>query len=219
VANGTSSSSSALSADRLSRPRYEAGAYLTAADCQLEQRYRIDRLRRHNRQLHGAGVVCGLWVVPAADPSRPWAVRVCPGYAVGPYGDEMQVREPAVVNLREFLWARGASFSSSLIASRRPMYVAIRAVDQPDRLVPVPSAACGCTEPVYHESRIADSCEVAAIWTPPAPVPAVNLCHGLPACPSCPESPWLALARVTLPTSDSQMVTAALIDNGIRQML
>ncbi len=215
MANGISSSGGSA-VDRFSRPHYEAGTYLTAADCQLEQQYRIDRLRRHDRQLHGFGVVCGLWVVPAADASRPWAVRVCPGYAVAPYGDEVQLSAPAIVDLREFLWARPTSFSTRL---GPPIFVALRAVDQPDRLVAVPSAACGCAEPVFTESRIADGCEVAAVWTPPAPVPAINLCDGLPASPGCPDSPWLALARVTLPATASQTITAAMIDNGIRRTL
>mgnify|MGYP001308327867 CR=1 FL=1 len=160
----------------VSRPRFEAGGYLTAADCQLEQSYRMERVRRHDRQLHGYGVVCGLWVVPLADPARPWGVRVCPGYAVGPYGDEMQVPEAAIVNLHDFLWARiGSSFVSGSTGSgsvsvnrRRVIYVAMRAVDRPDRLVAAPSAECGCLEPVYRESRIADDYEFAGVWTPPA---------------------------------------------------
>jgi hypothetical protein len=209
----------------VSRPRFEAGGYLTAADCQLEQSYRMERVRRHDRQLHGYGVVCGLWVVPLADPARPWGVRVCPGYAVGPYGDEMQVTEAAIVNLHDFMWARiGSSFVSGstgsgsvIVNRRRVIYVAMRAVDRPDRLVAAPSAECGCLEPVYRESRIADDYEFAGVWTPPAAGPAADLCGAPAACPPCPESPWLVLARVALPAAASQSITAAMIDNGIRR--
>ena len=63
----------------LQRPRYAAGSSLAAHDLRTEQRYRLQRLRRHHRYLHGWGVICGLLVVPAGDPRRPWAVQVCPG--------------------------------------------------------------------------------------------------------------------------------------------
>lgn len=224
---GRWSGSNRSASDFMSRPRFEAGSYLTAADCRLEQGYRLERLRRHDRQLHGYGVVCDLWVVPLADPARPWGVRVCPGYAVGPYGDEMQVSEPAVLDLRDFLWARAAvGFSShnllgpsALVINRRPsIYVAIRAIERLDRLVVVPSAECGCADPVYRESRISDDYEIAGVWTPPPPpAPVANLCAELQVCPPCPDSPWLALARVVLPAAGSQPITTAMIDNGIRR--
>src|SRR3989442_1496490 len=85
----------------LQRPDYKSGIYLAAHDLLTEQRYRLQRSRRHDRYLHGWGVICGLLVVPATDPSRPWAVYVCPGYAIGPY-DEIEVQTPAAVDVREY---------------------------------------------------------------------------------------------------------------------
>jgi hypothetical protein len=49
-----------------------------------------ERLRRHNRMLHGCGVVSGC-LVRAAEPE--WTVRIEPGYALGPQGDEIVVAE------------------------------------------------------------------------------------------------------------------------------
>jgi hypothetical protein len=47
-----------------------------------------ERLRRHNRMLHGCGVVSGC-LVRAAESE--WTVRIEPGYALGPQGDEIVV--------------------------------------------------------------------------------------------------------------------------------
>jgi hypothetical protein len=198
-----------------SRPRYEAGSYLTAADCQAEQSYRLQRLRRHNRYLHGWGVVCGLWVLAAGDPARPWTVVVCPGYALGPYGDEIEVRRRASLDVRGFLWRQTA-----IEARLRQAYVVIRYREQLDRLAPIPAAACECEEPEYGESRIGDGYELAVIFEPPDPVPALGLCaRQITPCPDCPESPWLALARILLPASTTIPIRAVAIDNGIRRTI
>jgi hypothetical protein len=46
----------------LSRNHYFTGKLLTAEDFNDEQNYILERHRRHNRKLHGYGVVCGLQV-------------------------------------------------------------------------------------------------------------------------------------------------------------
>ena len=48
------------------RPRYYGRQLITADDLTLEQDYFRDKLRRHNRLLHGWGVVCGAQVFPSA---------------------------------------------------------------------------------------------------------------------------------------------------------
>ena len=47
-------------AGQLLRPRYFPRQMVTAADLTADQEYFRDRLRRHNRLLHGCGVICGL---------------------------------------------------------------------------------------------------------------------------------------------------------------
>jgi hypothetical protein len=201
-----------------SRPQYFSGSYLTAADLDAEQNYRLQRIRRHNRELHGWGVVCGMLVVPGRDPAHPLGVQVCPGYAIGPYGDEIEVRERAGVDVRDFLWSRPGTSLSSRVPVRFA-YIVIRYRDQPDDLQPLPEAACECDEPAYAPSRILDGYELAVIWAPPVPAPQINICNGLLPCPACPESPWLHLARVLLPAGNGVAITAAMIDNGIRRIL
>src|SRR5215467_12359104 len=61
----------------LARPDWRPDGELTASELGLEQRYFIQRLRRHLRLAHGWGVVCGLRVAAAGG----WNLYVCPGYA------------------------------------------------------------------------------------------------------------------------------------------
>ncbi|HEV8239267.1 MAG TPA: hypothetical protein VGS57_07870 [Thermoanaerobaculia bacterium] len=109
----------------IERPCYYPGQLLTPAELTLEQQYFRDKLRRHNRLLHGWGVVCGAAVcrlaeeravrvrgVPAGNDverssptagnaaARRWKVRVTPGYVLGPYGDEIVIDREQVVDLR-----------------------------------------------------------------------------------------------------------------------
>jgi hypothetical protein len=79
-------------AQPLKRNRYFNGRMLGARDFTDEQEYVRERLRRHNRCLHGYGVVYGLGVT--CDGS---AVEVAAGMAIDGYGEEIVV--PADVGL------------------------------------------------------------------------------------------------------------------------
>ncbi len=89
------------------RPRYYPRQLITSDDLTLEQDYFRTRLRLHNRLLHGWGVVCGAEVrsVPKANSNdsterEPWIVMVCPGYVLGPCGDEIFIDCKRKVDLR-----------------------------------------------------------------------------------------------------------------------
>jgi len=71
----------------LTRLRYFTGQLLSAEDLRDEQSYLLDRLRRHNRFLHGWGVVSGLEVKVdnATD------IEVAPGIAIDCAGNELVV--------------------------------------------------------------------------------------------------------------------------------
>jgi len=74
---------------RFERPHYVAGKLLTAEDLELEQRYHIEKRWLLNRTFHGAGVVHGLKVTPG----KKGTVSVSPGFALDPYGREIEVCE------------------------------------------------------------------------------------------------------------------------------
>ena len=88
------------------RPRYYARQLITADDLTLEQDYFRSKLRLHNRLVHGWGVVCGATVCLVlrangnVNEFEPWKVMVEPGYALGPYGDDINIDCTRVVNLR-----------------------------------------------------------------------------------------------------------------------
>lgn len=70
----------------LRRPSYFTGQLLTAADFQAEQDYHRQARQRHNRTLHGAGIVDGLGVVCSGA-----RVRVAAGLALDCAGREICV--------------------------------------------------------------------------------------------------------------------------------
>lgn len=74
------------------RTRYFKGRLLTAEDFEREQTYLLDRSRRHNRFLHGWGIVTGLDVELVR---RSREIEVAPGLAIDCAGNEIVV--PSVV--------------------------------------------------------------------------------------------------------------------------
>ena len=71
----------------LERVNYFSGQLLSASDLKAEQEYFLARLRRHNRYLHGWGVVSGL-TVSVANSSE---VVITSGVAIDCYGNEIHV--------------------------------------------------------------------------------------------------------------------------------
>jgi len=74
------------SLNKMKRVRYFSGQILSPADLQAEQRYFREKLKRHNRHLHGSGVVFGLEV--SIEDGK---VHVSPGFALDCTGEEIAV--------------------------------------------------------------------------------------------------------------------------------
>jgi hypothetical protein len=78
----------------LSRNHFFTGKLLTADDLEQEQSYHRTKHRRHNRLLHGVGIVRGLAVSLEPGPTGgDAAVVVSPGLAIAPDGEELVVCE------------------------------------------------------------------------------------------------------------------------------
>jgi hypothetical protein len=195
-------------AGALARPEYRPGNYLLPGDLQTGQRYLQQRLRRHNRLLHGPGVVCGMSVVPANDSAYPWGVYICPGYAIGPYGDEIELRRRVLLDIEDYLWTYFTAPGLPQIA-----YAGIRYIEELDKPVAAPVPSCQCDETTYTPSRIKDSYQLAALWAnPQESTQPFDICsQGIVACDACPESPYLLLAQINLPASVGSSIVAGSI--------
>jgi len=80
----------------IERTRYFTGQLLGKDDLELEQLYVREKLRRHNRMLHGWGIVSGLGVQAGPADSE---LTVEPGYALDRHGDEIVVPDAVIVDL------------------------------------------------------------------------------------------------------------------------
>ncbi|MGB8771566.1 MAG: hypothetical protein WCC92_18280, partial [Candidatus Korobacteraceae bacterium] len=90
---------------QLARNNYFTGKLLVERDFTDEQRYFLGKLRRHDRQLHGWGVVCGLKVEQHPNPAcQDRFVVIEPGTAVDCCGREIVVAHEEYFDFKaEFL--------------------------------------------------------------------------------------------------------------------
>jgi hypothetical protein len=72
----------------MKRVRYFGGQVLSVEDLKAEQRYFREKLKRHNRHMHGSGVVFGLEVSIENE-----KVQISPGFALDCSGEEIAVPE------------------------------------------------------------------------------------------------------------------------------
>jgi len=182
----------------LAVPDWRAGSALTAQGLRLEQQYQLQRLRRHLRLVHGWGVICGLNVVSAGDRDGVEFI-VCPGYGIGPCGDEIIVTESYQFNLRDYLWTKPLHHTVDLI------WIGIEPSAEAVAWRPAPPAPCGCDCDDAREevARLADGFRVVVWWAEPVfPVSQSDFCSGATApCTACPETCGLPLASIALPSS------------------
>jgi hypothetical protein len=79
------------------RPRFFGGMLLTEDDLQAAIDYMVAKRKLTNREVFGAGVVCGLTVKP--DPCDTRSVLVSPGYAIECCGNDILVSCPETVDI------------------------------------------------------------------------------------------------------------------------
>jgi hypothetical protein len=202
--------SSKFPAGALARPDYRPGDFLLPDDLKTGQHYLQQLLRRHNRMLHGAGVVCGMSVAPANDPTHPWGVYVCPGYAISPYGDEIALIRRELLDISEFLWMY---FATPGLPNRA--YVGISYAEELVKPLPAASPACQCEQVSYTPSRAMDSYQLSVLWANSEEERfRFTICSDeVVPCQPCPASPYLVLAQVNLPASVGNSIVGADIMN------
>jgi|HubBroStandDraft_3_1064219.scaffolds.fasta_scaffold18848_2 hypothetical protein len=222
-------------------PRYYPRQLITPDDLTLEQNYFRDRMRRHNRLLHGWGVVCGALVCPATTTNSDgsvsftaWQVQVQTGYLLGPYGDEIILDCVRTVDLRTSgvtgvtgepcvdapdPWCSQVFTTPSTTST---LFIAIKYKQSMMRPVRVQPVGCGCDDTSCEYSRLHDGYEIGVLTTCPtcnacdknvlpAPQPQSLITGAIPSCPDCSCGPWVCLAQVTLSADGSGTIQQ--IDN------
>jgi hypothetical protein len=197
------------------RVRYFARQLITADDLTQEQNYIRAKMRRHNRMLHGWGVVCGCAVTPN---QNDYTVCIQPGYALSPQGDEILIDRTIAVDLSQqgldgnaatVFGADADPWCSTVRVDLRlnsQLYIAIAYSEMPTRPVRVQSSGCGCDGSQCEYSRIRDGYIVRILSAlpdsytrqPPSESAIFSCTDGIRACPECISDPWVILARVTV---------------------
>jgi hypothetical protein len=234
TSNGCGCGATSLSCDSViaELPRYYPRQLITPADLTLEQDYFRDRMRRHNRLLHGWGVTCGALVCPVSTQNSdgttsftPWQVQVQSGFALGPYGDEIIIDCARTVDLR----TSGVSGVTGEPCIDAPdpwctqvftppsttcvLYIAVKYKQCMTRPVRVQPIGCGCDHTTCEYSRWHDGYEIGVLQS----CPSCNACDpsvtpvntstlfkdATPSCPDCSCGPWVCLATVTVDSDGS----------------
>jgi len=202
----------------LERPRYFARQLLTPAEMTLEQTYFRNQFRRHNRLMHGWGVICGgiVCVVPRADGggAEPWLVKVTPGDALDPCGNEIVIDKERIVDLRtpgttgcagENPVEQIDPWCSQVWIDRQggTVFVAVKYKEIICRPIRVQPNGCGCGESECEYSRIRDGYEFGVLDECPDGDAKPPKLDGLdkgknPECLECQDGPWVVLAEVQM---------------------
>lgn len=193
--------------------------------------YFRNKIRRHNRLIHGWGVVCGAKVclVMKDGNAEPWKVRVEPGEILGPYGDEILIDCARTVDLRTngVIGVTGEPCvdvpdpwcSEVFVPCEQtgPLYIAVRYNEVMTRPVRVQPVGCGCDDTACEYSRWRDGYEIGILRDypkckeqPPKIPDLGTLAGSLPECPPCPTDPWVVFAVVDV---DSKSGVINWIDN------
>ncbi len=185
----------------LRRPRFFPGRLLSVDDLVGEQEYQRERMRRHNRLLHGWGVVSGLDVAAAPNETQPWLVSITPGHALAPNGDEIVVCAATSFDLAP--WQAAAA---------RPLLLVIRHAEEAVGPMPVPG-----TDIEAEASWLIDSFVLVVI----EPEDDSGVPGMLPCDPdderAVERAGSVVLARILLPASSTDPIDS--IDTSVRRGL
>lgn len=188
------------------RPRYYPRQIVTADDLNLAQDYFRDKLRRHNRMLHGFGVVCGAELVTS---STAWCVAINPGYLITPCGDDICLEKQVCFDVRKLCEAPSTSTdpcgcqdtSTAPPTVSGTIYIAVRYKEVKSRPVSAPANGCSCNDSGCEFSRWCDAYEICTLTECPAshqnPPSFEQMFHGpAPDCPAKPADNWVVLGSV-----------------------
>jgi hypothetical protein len=197
----------------LERTRFFPRQLVGPDDLTQDQVYFREKLRRHNRMLHGWGIVCGAEVRQHDNAEPGCTVVVAPGYVLGPFGDEILIDTEVSIDVCKR--DTGGTLDCidpdpwcgdvTRVEDDAPRYLAVRHVERSTRPVRVPGCTCGCDEGECEYSRTRDGFELRVLNVLPTsytkdPVDWDDTYlagQGRP-CEPCPDSPWVILAELQI---------------------
>jgi len=151
----------------LERTRFFPRQLVGPDDLTQDQRYFREKHRRHNRLLHGWGIVCGACVVPGTVAQQ---IVITPGYILGPYGDEILIDREVPIDLTKQNptgalvdpCAAVDPWCSDVRIDRsdRSAWLVVRYAECDARPVAVGASGCGCEDADCEYSRTRDSFEL-----------------------------------------------------------
>jgi hypothetical protein len=181
------------------RLRYFYGQLLGAHDFQAEQRYFREKIKLHNRCLHGHGVVCGLGVrvkpldkecAPEKGERDPALATLIlePGVALDCEGNELVVREPKPFRPWKYL---GREDRDKVEGGADVLWVSLCYREEPrEPARPVVADPCGAVEACTW-GRVRDvACITVSATKPDTPTRCRTCCGGDECC-------CVLLARIT----------------------
>ena len=161
--------------DAFARNTWFDGKYVTAADLVAEQDYFLSKHRRHDRLLHGWGVVCGLRVRQHPNPAcQTQYVVVEPGSAVDCCGREVRIDQPTLFDFRAaFLaaWQAQNGKNAPPDAAAHRVEIVLRYAECPAEPVPVIFEGCAPSGESCLPNRVVEGFELSVLLDPPPPDP------------------------------------------------
>lgn len=163
----------AETSDPHKRVLYTHGLLLGVGEFRAEQGYFLNKLRGHNRALHGYGTVSGLRVeLREETPGEP-ELRVGAGLAIDPHGREICVESAQCARLNVWLSKRAEQGTLPPVTSPpTPVtgYVVLCYRECQTDGVPIPVGPCHSRDRSVVPSRVQDAFELSIADAPPAQV-------------------------------------------------
>jgi DNA-binding beta-propeller fold protein YncE len=158
---------------QMARNNYFDGKLIVARDLTDEQRYFIGKDRRHNQQLHGWGVVCGLRVKPHPNPAcRAQYVVIEPGTALDCCGREIRVPREEFFDFRAAFtawWKQQHGDEAPVDDQPRELQICVRYRECATENVPALFDACGCDDTACQPNRILEGYQFDLVVEPARP--------------------------------------------------
>jgi len=148
------------------RNNYFTGKLLVERDFTDETRFHMEKLRHHQQQLHGWGVVCGLKVKQHQNEKcRDRFVCIEPGSAVDCCGRDIIVLEEECIDI--FALPEIKALRDNNDPNAHTLQICIRFRECPTEEIPVLYDDCGCDDTKCAPNRILESYDVGVLVDPP----------------------------------------------------